>query len=276
MSLPEVDTERLVAWLVTSRFCAGLDAEAVKAIAGQVQVRPFTAGETLASAGDAVTEFWIVAEGELDSFLTDARGRERLLGTVQQSETVGEIAILENMSTRPVRFTARTHGTLLVAPAAMLRVWIENYPHVMQNLFSELSNRFKAVTGVASRKLPSPRVGIVVTSPCGYLLAGRLVSRLLAAGERLRVWAREPSLLKSPGSWPEELPVHELAENDAPLLQPPLSEVDRQILVWSAGSDDRMEAKAQQLLGCDEVLWLVEPSDVTIVTQDLRSLSCFS
>src|SRR6478609_6406054 len=126
MSLSEVDTNRVIAWLAADRFCAGLDAEAVRAIAGQVQVRQFTAGETLASAGDAVTEFWIVAEGELDSFLVDARGRERWLAIVQQGETVGELAILENTPTRPVRFTARTQGTLLAAPAALLRVWIEN------------------------------------------------------------------------------------------------------------------------------------------------------
>ena len=43
-------------------------------------VRPFVAGETLASAGDEVTEFWILVEGELDSFLTDPRGREKWLG----------------------------------------------------------------------------------------------------------------------------------------------------------------------------------------------------
>ena len=77
MPSPKVDTERVIAWLASSRFCAELDAEAIQAIADQLQVRPFTAGETLASAGDAVTEFWIVAEGELDSYLIDARGRER-------------------------------------------------------------------------------------------------------------------------------------------------------------------------------------------------------
>src|SRR3954452_14446316 len=195
------ENQPAVAWLATSRFCVGLDVEVVEAIAGQFQVRPFTAGETLASAGDAVTEFWIVAEGELDALLIDARGREQRLGIVQQGETVGDLAILENMPTRPIRYTARTHGTLLVAPAAMLRVWIEHYPRLMQNLFSTLSSRFKAVTGVAPRKLPSPRLGIVITSPRGDILAGRLASRLLAAGERLRVWAHEPSRLKSPGSW---------------------------------------------------------------------------
>lgn len=268
----EVGTEPMVAWLAASRFCAGLDAEAVNAIASQLRVQPFTAGETLASAGDPVTEFWIVAEGELDAYLFDTRGRERLLAIVQQGETVGDLAILENMATRPIRYTARTHGTLLVAPAAMLRAWIETYPRVMQNLFTTLSARFKAVTGVASRKLPSPRLGIVATSPRGYLLVGRLASRLLAAGERLRVWARVPSCLKAFGSWPEELPVLELAADDTPLLQPHPPDIDRQIVVWSAGVDDRMGTKAQQLLGCDEVLWMLEPSDAEDVSRDLRSL----
>jgi predicted acylesterase/phospholipase RssA/CRP-like cAMP-binding protein len=272
MTQAYVDVEPVAAWLATARFCAGLDAEAIHAIAGQVEVRPFAAGQILASPGDAVTEFWIVAEGEIDAFLVDARGREQCLGIVRQGETVGELAILENTPTRPIRYSARTRGTLLLAPAAKLRAWIETYPVVMQNMFAMLSDRFKAVTGVASRKLPSPRLGIVVKSSLGYLLAGRVASRLIAAGERLRVWADDPSLLKSPGSWPEQLPVHELAANDTPLLEPPSPEVDRQLVVWSDRSDDRTEAKARQVLGCDEVLWMLEPRDMTGGAQDLRSL----
>ena len=74
------DAERVVAWLRTVRFCDGLDSEQLAAIASETCIRPFVAGETLASAGDEVTEFWIVVEGELDSFLTDPRGREKWLG----------------------------------------------------------------------------------------------------------------------------------------------------------------------------------------------------
>ena len=103
----------MVAWLRTVRFCEGLDSEQLAAIASQIRVRPFAAGETLASAGDEVTEFWIVVEGELDSFLTDPRGREKWLGTIRQGETVGEIAILEKR--RLVRFA------LLRGPTA--RCW---------------------------------------------------------------------------------------------------------------------------------------------------------
>ncbi len=265
------DAERVVAWLRTVRFCEGLDSEQLAAIASETLMRPFVAGETLALAGDEVTEFWILVEGELDSFLTNPRGREEWLGTIRQGETVGEIAILEKDPTRPLRYTARTHGTLLAAPAACLHEWVKTYPQMMQNLFHTLSDRFKVVAGTAARSLPSPRLGIVATSPRGCVLAGRLAARLLAAGERLRVWAGQPSSLTSTGSWPDAVPIQELAAGDTPLLQPPAPDVDRQIVVWSPGSNGRTEFT--QLLGCDEMLWLIEPRDAANASQDLHSLN---
>ena len=153
MPLLTADAERVVAWLSTVRFCQGLDSEQLAAIASELRIRPFVAGETLASAGDEVTEFWIVVEGELDSFLTDPRGREKVLGVIRQGETVGELAILEKTPTRHLRFAARTHGTLLVAPAELLHEWVKTYPQMMLNLFHTLSERFKVVAGAASRKL---------------------------------------------------------------------------------------------------------------------------
>jgi NTE family protein len=271
MPLLTADAEHVVAWLKTVRFCDGLASEQLAVIASEFRVRPFVAGETLALAGDEVTEFWILVEGELDAFVTDPRGREKWLGMIRQGETVGEVVILEKAPTRPVRFTARTHGTLLVAPAALLHEWVKTYPQMMQNLFQTLSDRFKVVAGVAARSLPSPRLGIVATSRRGSVLAGRLAARLLAAGERLRAWSAQPSSLTSTGSWPDALPIEELAASDSPLLQPPAIEVDRQIVVWSPGSNGRAEIK--QLLGSDEVLWLVEPRDAASVSQAVSSLN---
>ena len=144
MPVLTADAERVVAWLKAVRFCDGLDSDQLAAIAGDCRMRPFVAGETLASAGDEVTEFWILVEGELDSFVTDPRGREKWLATVRQGETVGEVIILEKAPTRPLRFTARTHGTLLVAPAALLHEWVKCYPQMMQNLFHTLSERFNS------------------------------------------------------------------------------------------------------------------------------------
>ena len=197
------------------RVCDGLTPEQLNDIAGQMYLRPFLAGETLAAAGDEVTEFWIVAEGEIEAFATDPRGRETPLSTIRQGETVGELAILEKFP-RPVRFTARTHGTLLVAPAEVLLAWVEAYPSMMRSLFHTLSLRFRQVARMAARSLPSPRLGIVTKSPRGRVLAGRLATRLLAVGERLLAWSDHAVAVKSTGSWPDALMVQELAASDSP------------------------------------------------------------
>ena len=109
MSPSTTELDHKVELLATVRFCEGLNTEHLAVMADKFTLRSFTAGETLASAGDEVTEFWIVVEGEIDSFVTDMRGREKLLGTIREGETVGEIVILEKTSTRPVRLTDRSH-----------------------------------------------------------------------------------------------------------------------------------------------------------------------
>ena len=177
------DAERVLACLRTIRFCEGLDSEQLAAIASETFMRPFAAGETLASAGDEVTEFWILVEGELDSFLTDPRGREKWLATIRQGETVGEIAILEQAPNRPVRFTARTHGTLLVAPAALLHEWVKTYPQMMHNLFHTLSEHFKIVAGVAGAKL-AVAAARNRRHIAAWLHAGRTPGSALARGRR--------------------------------------------------------------------------------------------
>ena len=58
------------------------------------------------------------------------------------------------------------------------------------------------------------------------------------------------------------------ALTEEPLLQPPSPEVDRQIVIWSPGPDSQVDF--ERLLGCDEVLWLLEPGDAAATSQDLR------
>lgn len=273
MSIATSESERVLNWLAAVRFCNGLDTGQLATIAQHFSARVLNAGDTLAQAGDPVTEFWIVVEGELDSFLTDARGREKPLGTIRQGETVGEVIILEETPTRPLRFTARTRGTLLVAPAELLPQWIKTYPQIMQNLFFTLSERFRTVAGAASRHLPSPRLGIVASSPRAHALVAKLVSRLLTAGERLSTWAYDADELTRTNRWPKELAIQAVTADDTPLLQPPPVSVDRQIVIWSPGNEGKIDSRS--LLGCDEILWLLEPRDLGNLDNQLSGLKFF-
>ncbi|AMV32468.1 NTE family protein RssA [Pirellula sp. SH-Sr6A] len=265
------EIEQMVGWLAKVRFCRGLDGNQLLELAPEFTLRSFAAGETVALADEPVTEFWIVVEGELESFLTDPRGRERLLGTVHQGETLGEVAILEQNLNRPTRFTARTNGTLLVAPAEALLRWVQTYPVLMQNLFSTLSERFKVVAGAASRSVPSPRLGIIVTSKRGFVLAGRLLTKLLQSGERIEVWSNHSDRWNETGCLPQAVSIKTIAQHDAPMLEPPPPQFDRRVIVWE--TDSRNGTDFQPLLGCDEILWFAEPTDAPNLEQMTASLT---
>jgi NTE family protein len=262
-----VDFEQIINLLRATPLCEGLNEGQLAALAGQLRVRSFMAGETLAASGDPVTEFWVVAEGEIEAYLTDARGRESQLGVVRKGETIGEIAIVERVL-RPIRFTTRTHGALLTVSSEIFRDWLDGYPQLMKNLFRSLSVRFRQTIGVAERKLPSPRLGIVVSSPRGRLFVGRLLTRLLEVGERLQVWAENPTQLRDSGAWPESISTASLTPNGQPWLEAPASGIDRRILIWSPSVNAQLDV--ERLLGCDEVLWLLEPSEAAVTSQDFR------
>ena len=259
--------EQIVDLLRTTALCEGMSDEQLVVLAGQLRVRSFTAGETLASPGDPVTEFWVVAEGEIDAYLTDLRGRETQLGVAHKGESIGELSIMENVL-RPIRFTARTDGSLLTTSRDTFREWLDVHPPLMKNLFRALSLRFRRTIGIAERKLPSPRLGIVAASPRGRLLAARLVARLLAAGERLQAWGDNPTRLRDSGAWPEAVSIQPVAPGEQPWLEPPAAGIDRRIMVWSPGADEQLDVG--RLLGCDEILWLLEPSEAAATSQNLR------
>ena len=86
---------------------------------------------------------------------------------------MGELSILESVRLVPFALLHGPTARCSLRPHR-LHEWVKSYPQVMHNLFHTLSERFKLVAGVAARRLPSPRLGIVATSGRGCVLAGRL------------------------------------------------------------------------------------------------------
>lgn len=259
MTTVDVAADFLVKLLAKATLCEGMQADQLIEMAKQTSLRPFSAGETIASPGEPVVEFVIVAEGRIEAFLSDARGRESRLGIVEPGETIGEVAIMEGTH-RPIRFTAVTDGSVLVASADTFRSWLNLYPALMRNLFRTLSTRFKNALGIKPRNLPARRLGVVALSPRGRTLAARLAARMREAGERWRVCTDQVDPLRATGCWPDSFALEVRAADESPFRQSS-PDVDRHVVVWVAEPD------SLGLADCDEVLWLVDAAEASAASR---------
>ncbi|MBM4363354.1 MAG: cyclic nucleotide-binding domain-containing protein, partial [Deltaproteobacteria bacterium] len=84
---------------------AGLDAQAIAAVAGAVATRHYEEGEQIFAAGDPADELLLVRRGRVRVFLPLALGDQLHLATFAQGDSLGEIAFLER-STRTARAVA--------------------------------------------------------------------------------------------------------------------------------------------------------------------------
>jgi predicted acylesterase/phospholipase RssA/CRP-like cAMP-binding protein len=261
MQRQAVNSETIANWLATSSACQGLMAEDLADIAERMEVRTFPENERLAEAGEDVREFWILVDGYIESFYVDLHGREQVFGIAGPGDTLGEVPLIEK-TLRPLRLVAQSAGKLLVLPAADFHELVGRYPVLMRNLFRKLSIRLKEVVGIERHRLPSPRVMIIAESPRSRVLAGRLVARLNAAGERLRVWADNPRAIRDANPWPPSQPLHDLSHGEPAFLQAPMPDVDRRILICAPHGGNGFDFR--QAAHCDEILWFVEPQDAEL------------
>ena len=129
------DAERVVACLRSVRVCDGLDAGQLAAITSEIRMRPFVQVRRWRQPVTRSPPFWILVEGELDSFLTDPRGREKWLGTIRQGETVGESRHSGESTDSSPSLYGQDPWHAAGHTSSQLRECIKTYPQMMQNLF---------------------------------------------------------------------------------------------------------------------------------------------
>jgi predicted acylesterase/phospholipase RssA/CRP-like cAMP-binding protein len=262
----DVDSQTLKAWLTASPVTDGLSAEEIARIAPLITVKAFAENEVIGAIGENVTEFWVIAEGVVEAFYEDLHGQANWLGSASPGDSLGEVTLVER-TPRPVRLVAQTRGKLLSVPDTVFHDLLETYPVLMRNLYRKLSTRFKEAVGVSGRKIASPRLAIVVSSPRALLLTGRLVTRLLAVGERLSVCGEETDALRNTASWPDSFPVFPIKADEHPLTQPLVPDIDRQIAVFSLRNASSLDFS--RIRHVDEVLCLIEPRDAAARLDEL-------
>ena len=263
----QIERQTIIDWLTASPVSDGLSPEEIARIAPRVAAKSFTDGEILGAIGEEVTEFWVIVEGVVEAFYEDLHGNQLLLATAASGDSIGEATLVERRP-RPVRLVAQTKGILLSVPAAVFHELLSAYPVLMHNLYRKLASRFKEALGITRRKLSSPRLGIVASSPRALVLVGRLAARLLAAGEKLAVSAEDAEALRNTSAWPEGLPVAAIQAGEHALAEPLVPGIDRQVAVFSLRHTSKLDF--QHVRHCEELLWLLEPEAAASSLDDMN------
>ncbi len=100
-------------------------------------------------------------------------------------------------------------------------------------------------------------------------LVARLVDRLTTQGEKLQVMAEDSANIRNQLSWPSQVTPNEWVLSS--ISPDAFSNVlDRQIWVLSRQSTNNIDFQLVQ--ACDEVLWMLEPKDATIVSTRIQHL----
>src|SRR4249919_160441 len=112
-------------------------------LAGVIDSRSVTAGETLFRAGDPGESLYIVCSGQMELFIRDTAGQKIVLNNAHPGELFGELALLDAGS-RTATAVAVTDGELLELDRDDLLLLFQSAP--------EAAMHFLAVMGHMTRK----------------------------------------------------------------------------------------------------------------------------
>jgi CRP/FNR family cyclic AMP-dependent transcriptional regulator len=121
-----------------------LDADELREISKHAVQRRFPAKALIVQEGDRPDSLYIIVEGRLKAFVSDASGREVLLSTMGPGEYFGEVALDEGP--RSASVMSLEPCVLSVVPLADLDSFIRANPAFASHFINSLLGRIRALT----------------------------------------------------------------------------------------------------------------------------------
>ena len=107
-------------------FFKDLSDEACAAVAAEASTRHFAAGDAMMKKGDPADSFFVILEGTLKIVTTDAKGDEIIINKVGPGESIGELALVDELP--------RSAGVVALEP-------VEALEFTKQDLFDLLARQ---------------------------------------------------------------------------------------------------------------------------------------
>jgi CRP/FNR family transcriptional regulator, cyclic AMP receptor protein len=121
-----------------------LPPEILRAFSELASVRTFARNSVVLNEGDQTNSLYIVLTGRVKFFLSDARGREVVLGTAGAGEYFGEMALDEGP--RSASVMTLEPSSFAVVPMADMRNALAAQPEFALHLITKLIRRVRALT----------------------------------------------------------------------------------------------------------------------------------
>ena len=128
-----------------------LDDEELEIMSKHIDYQKVAAGKTLVKEGDTGESLYYVISGEMEINKEALDGRHAVLARFKKGATVGEMAIIENKSTRSATAITITETELLVLNRTRFNELAESNPNIAlkitQNIANMISARLRHTSG---------------------------------------------------------------------------------------------------------------------------------
>ncbi len=124
---------------------AGLPTARLKLIAYTAEIVSFEPGEVIVRQGDPADAVYIIAAGEAEVWLTDDKGHDMSLGTMERNTLFGEIAVLcQGRRTTTVKAKERV-ATFKISARLFLDL-VRTSPEIGMQVMTVLAQRLERST----------------------------------------------------------------------------------------------------------------------------------
>ncbi|HEX4590545.1 MAG TPA: Crp/Fnr family transcriptional regulator, partial [Gemmataceae bacterium] len=181
-------SDEVITLLKVHEYFRGVCDEALREVAGAARFTHHPAGAVVHEANAPLSTVGFVLRGRLKALRVDPRGKESFLRMIERGEQFGMMvgAVAEPV---PIRVIALESSTVLGLDFEQAIELTFQYPDLRRLWLTTFAGSLrKHFFGAAPRRTPMI-LALIHESPAARGVAGRLVDRLRAVGERVAVFS---------------------------------------------------------------------------------------
>lgn len=257
--------------LKVHEYFRGASDEALREVAAAGRTSQHAVGEVVHEANQPLATVGFVLRGRLKAVRVDVRGGESLLRMIERGEQFGLMigALSEPV---PIRIVALEPTTVLNLDYEEALDLTYRHPDLRRLWLTTFAGTLRKHFFGATQKHAPMVLAVIHESPASHEVAGRLIDRLRALGEKIAVFGNSDGWQDRP-----DVPFHPLRVDGRPVE---LEEIRRQVVAWQdanrilfdLGPDTKPEQLSRVLALADRAVYFVPVSASESAVRRLQAL----